>query len=401
MVAHTFAPVPVSTPCAVVDAVLDAAISAGAERFVIEPCSRGYRISIERDAAVVAASVIDAGIARAAIARLAYIANVDLAATQTVVGTARIRTSTNQCGLIVTLSADADPMVEALLVRPKAPRVGEPAIGDIIDHYRVVERCGSGGMGRVYEVEQVSLGRRFALKVLHRHVMERDATAADRFMSEARAAARIRHPNVVDVVDFGYLADRRPYFVMELLDATSVADIIDDEARGALDPALAIDIARQLADALAAAHACDVIHADVSAANVLIGTHGNVKLVDFGLAQLRQPDHAEDTELCFGTPCYVAPEMLRGRPATERSDQYAFGVLCWEMLVGRPPFVDANLRELCMKHLSAPVPVPISPYGELPDELVYVIERCMAKSPEARFGSMREVKAALAILGDR
>jgi serine/threonine-protein kinase len=307
--------------------------------------------------------------------------------------------------LIVSLSADADPTVEALLVRPKPPRVSEPAIGDIIDHYRVVAERGSGGMGRVYEVEQVSLGRRFALKVLHRHVIDRDANSADRFMAEARAAARIHHANIVDVVDFGYLSDKRPYFVMELLEGTSVADIIDsrlddDELHGALEPTRALAIARQLADALAAAHARDVIHADVSAGNVLVGRNDHVKLVDFGLAQLRQPENAEDTQLCFGTPCYVAPEMLRGRPATEASDQYAFGVLLWEMLCGQPPFVDANLRDLCIKHLSAPVPVPESPFGPLPEDLIYVIERCMAKSPEARFGSMREVKAALAVVGE-
>src|SRR5690606_3682569 len=139
-------------------------------------------------------------------------------------------------------------------------------------------------MGTVYQVEHIALGRTYALKVLRSKVLGGDATSAQRFLREARTAARIRHPNIVDVFDFGYMPDGRPYFVMEMLEGESLATRVD---RGALDPAEVVTIARQLATALAAAHDRGVIHADVTPSNVLVlGTDDlHVKLVDFGLAE--------------------------------------------------------------------------------------------------------------------
>jgi serine/threonine protein kinase len=300
---------------------------------------------------------------------------------------------------VLTVRTGRDLRAEALFVtRTARPLLGvvtsELAPGDRVDHYRLLARLGVGGMGTVFSVEHTTLERRYALKVLHRDTVSRDRTS-DRFLREARAAARLRHPHIVDVFDFGYLTDGRPYFVMELLDGKSVADLVDD---GALAPARALEIAMQLGDALAAAHDGGVIHADVSANNVILaGANESVKLVDFGLSELRGArEKFTNTDFVVGTPSYVAPEMLRGLPADELSDQYAFGVLLFEMLHGAPPFVGDSVANTCWMHLESPVPPVTSPYGALPAELVALVARCLQKTPAARYPDMRAVLADVA-----
>ena len=205
----------------------------------------------------------------------------------------------------------------------------------------------------------------------------------------------MRHPNIVDVFDFGHLTDGRPYFVMELIEGESLSQSL---ARGALAPAEAVSIARQMASALAAVHDHGVIHADVTPSNTLVvGTDPlHVKLVDFGLAAIageRMP--YENSEFVLGTPAYISPEQLRGLPPTDRSDQYGLGAVLFEMLSGRRPYEHPDMRELCMMHIDAPIPVAESPFGPLPPKLVDVITTCMQKSPQARFPGMRAMIAAL------
>jgi eukaryotic-like serine/threonine-protein kinase len=245
----------------------------------------------------------------------------------------------------------------------------------------------------------VALGRRYALKVLRSRVVERDATAAEKFLWEARTAARVRHVNIVDVFDFGYLTDGRPYFVMELLEGESLADRV---ARGALPPSEVVAIIRQLANALAAAHDRGVIHADVTPSNVLVlgsteeDHQIHVKLVDFGLAQLAGEGLNDDNpEFVLGTPAYISPEQLRGLAPTDRSDQYGLGAVVYELLTGRPPFHDDDLRSLCMMHIQAPIPVVESPHGPLPPRLADLVTTCLQKTPQGRFPGMRALLAAL------
>ncbi|MBX3156745.1 MAG: serine/threonine protein kinase [Deltaproteobacteria bacterium] len=397
----------ISAPVAITDVLLDAALAARADCVWIEPvaCAEDrYLISIERAGAVLATATLEAGLGAAVIARLAYIAGVDVGATRAATGTTRLRAvdGGEERELVFTLRPGTELRAEAMFVaRGPAAAItssshAELGDGTVVDHYRVLVHLGAGGMGAVYLVEHATLARRYALKVLHGSVLERDASSVDRFLREARAAARIRHPHIVDVFDFGYLADGRPYFVMELLDATSVSDLV---ARGALPIAQAVAVARQLAEALAVAHEAGVIHADVSASNVLVSSHEDgvmTKLVDFGLAELRGARAApSDTDVVFGTPCYIAPELIRGAPADERSDQYSYGALLFEMLAGTTPFYSDDVRELCMMHMKAPPPAATSPHGPLPEELVKLVERCLAKSPAARFPNMRALLVEL------
>jgi serine/threonine-protein kinase len=276
--------------------------------------------------------------------------------------------------------------------------VAGPDAGDVVGNYRVAEFLGEGGMGTVYRCEHVALGREYALKVLRAKVVERDPTAAQRFLREARTAARVRHPNIVDVFDYGTLPDGRPYFVMELLEGESLADRVD---RGALPPAEVVTIARQLATALAAAHDRGVIHADVTPSNVLVvsapsSSEMHVKLVDFGLAELAGEGlYDENPEFVLGTPAYISPEQLRGLAPTDRSDQYGLGAVVYELLTGHPPYQHPDLRTLCMMHITSPIPAVESPHGPLPPKLADVVTTCLQKTPQSRFPGMRALMAAL------
>jgi serine/threonine protein kinase len=188
---------------------------------------------------------------------------------------------------------------------------------------------------------------------------------------------------------------------MELLEGQSLADLV---ASGALPPADVVTIARQLANALAAAHDRGVVHADVTPSNVLIvdsGTEGqpgdlHVKLVDFGLAELAGEGlRDENPEFVLGTPAYISPEQLRGLAPTDRSDQYGLGAVLYELLTGHPPFHHDDLRSLCMMHLTAPIPPVESPHGPLPPKLADIVTTCLQKTPQARFPGMRALLVAL------
>jgi len=183
--------------------------------------------------------------------------------------------------------------------------------------------------------------------------------------------------------------------VMEMLEGQSLGDHIDN---GAVEPATVVAIAQQLSAALAAVHERGVVHADVTPSNVLVVSWDpvHVKLVDFGLAAIAGEARAEDNpDFVLGTPSYISPEQLRGLPATDRSDQYSLGIVLFELLTGRPPFADTDIRKLCMMHLNAPIPPISSATGPIPPKLVDVITTCMQKSPHARFPGMRAMIAAL------
>jgi hypothetical protein len=388
-----------SAPILTADILLQAALRAGADLLWIEPVqgAHAYAASIERGGQVIATARLDASLGAVVIARLAYIANVDLTSVRVTSGTVRVRAQDLERDVVLTIRPGAELRAEALLlpVRGPGPRIAagapeELAPGTLVDRYRVEARIGRGGMGAVYRVEHATLGRRHALKVLHAHVLRGERDAIERFLREARAASRIRHPNIVDVFDFGFLPDGRPYFVMELLEGTGLHKVVEG---GALELAQAVSIARQLGQALAAAHAAGVIHADVSSPNVIVDRRGSgavAKLVDFGLAELRDTSAplAAVADVCSGTPCYIAPEVVRGQQPDERSDQYSFGIVLYELLAGRPPFLARDVEAVCLQHVRDPVPPLASPYGPLPPAIVKLVERALAKSPAQRFASM-------------
>ena len=392
-------------PRRVADIALAAAVRAHADAVYIEPVSAqpdAYVATIERGSTVLATVPLDAQLGTAVIARLAFIADLDLAAPHASSGVVAVRSGNRDAEVVITVRPGADLRADLMVTRPRGKTAGDvpmsplgPARNDTVGQYKVLEFLGEGGMGTVFSVEHVVLGRKYALKVLRARVIERDSTAAQRFLREARTAARVHHPNIVDVFDFGHLPDGRPYFVMELLEGESLADRVE---RGPLPPADVVSIARQLGDALAAAHDRGVIHADVTPSNVLVvaSRQLHVKLVDFGLAELAGEHLRDDNpDFVLGTPAYISPEQLRGLAPTDRSDQYGLGAVLFELLTGHPPYEHDDLRKLCMMHIQAPIPQIESPHGPLPPKLADLVTTCLQKTPQARFPGIRALLAAL------
>jgi len=391
-------------PIKLADLVLGAAIRCGADSVYLEPSERSdesYFVTFERAREVIVSFPVAAMSGAATIARLAYIAELDLASSAPASAVVPVRSGSRDAEVVITIRPGVGLRADLMVLqktKPQAksmPAVVVDEVGDKIGHYRTLEWLGEGGMGTVYRVEHAVLGRQYALKVLRAKVIERDQSAAQRFVREARAAARVRHPHIVDVFDFGYLADGRPYFVMEICEGESLLTLI---RRGALQPADAVSIARQMAQALASVHDHGVVHADVTPSNALVVNKDpiHVKLLDFGLAAIAGEAFDEDnSEFVLGTPAYISPEQLSGLPATDRSDQYGLGCVIFEMLAGHPPYVHESVRELCMMHVQAPVPVAESPHGPLPPMLADVISTCLQKSPQQRFPGMRALLAAL------
>jgi serine/threonine protein kinase len=394
-----------SPPVAAADAVIACALRTGADVAWIEPSpleAERYVVSMEQQGRQLAQVTVDAHVATAVIARLAYIAGVDLSEGGPVTGVAKLRgLDDRERDLVLTVRTGRDLRAEAMFVaRTGRPSLGvlanEVAPGDRVDHYRLLSRLGTGGMGTVFAAEHVTLDRRYALKIMSRETIARDKET-ERFLREARAAGRLKHPNIVDVFDFGYLTDGRPYFVMELLDGKSIAEMLDERRRighAALLPDRAVNFMIQLAEALATAHDGGVVHADVSSNNVIVIDDAKLKLVDFGLAELRDNPLAA-SDYVVGTPDYVAPELLRGGQTDELSDQYSFGCLLFEMIHGEPPFEADSVAQTCRRHLDDPVPTLTSPHGALPAELIDLVARCLNKVPAARYPDMRAVAANL------
>jgi len=264
----------------------------------------------------------------------------------------------------------------------------DPLIGTLVDgRYEVESVLGEGGMGTVYGVRHRSLDKRFALKVM-RGDMAQQGELAERFIQEARAAAAIGHPNIVQITDFGELPSRSPYFVMELLDGTSLSKLL--RSGGPPPFARAVRILKQVAAALAAAHAAGVIHRDLKPDNIHIASNDLVKVLDFGVAKMAGAGRLTRTGMVFGTPHYMSPEQASGGPVDHRADIYALGIIMYEMFAGRVPFEADSYMGVLTKHMFM-VPEPPSRVNAAVRELGALEDvtlKCLEKKPEARYESM-------------
>lgn len=273
----------------------------------------------------------------------------------------------------------------------------------IADRYTLRGELGAGGMGVVYEAFDERLSRPVALKLIHPH---RDAAsnAIERLEREALSAARLGHPNIVRVLDFGRAEDGAFLVMEQLTGETLEARVVD---RGRLDPARAVKIHLQLLDALDAAHAEGVVHRDVKPSNVYLTRLADgselVKLLDFGLAYLLEEAAAKKltaTGIAIGTPAYMSPERVRGAPVDARSDLYAVGVSLYECLTGELPFAAATPVALRGQILLEQAPSIRDKRPEIAAALVGVVERAMAKEPDARFATARAMSEALRAAAD-
>jgi predicted Ser/Thr protein kinase len=413
----------------VADHLLSLLLGEAATSVWFDPRGGGvHELGVEHRHEAVGTFRIEGGVGDAVVARLGLLAGLDLASASSQAGTARVRQGDRSTEVVVSLRGGALGLGGELRLfaeRPTAvsgsgargtgplPELFEP--GTRLGGYCIERELGRGGMGVVYEVEHAVLGRRFALKVLSADVMQRDPASARRFVREARAAARIRHPGIVEVTDFGTLGDGRPYLVMEKLDGKSLQQI--QIADGALDPLRAVRLLRSAAEALAVAHERGVVHRDLTPANVFVlGAEAGddsqptrVVLVDFGSATTPEPEHADVPDgppgTVIGTPHYMAPEMIRGRGSDSRTDLYALGTILYELVTGAPPYDADSARGIALMHLEARIPRLHSPHQELPEELIQLSGRLLAKDPDGRPQSAGEVAFTLerieALLGRR
>ncbi len=273
----------------------------------------------------------------------------------------------------------------------------ERATTVIAGRYRLERRVGEGGMAEVYLAHDELLDRPVAVKVL-RQALAQDRVLRERFVREAQAAARLDHPHIVGVYDLGEWGGR-PFLVMEWVEGPTLASLIRE--RGPLPVPLACELGAQIASALAYAHGRGLIHRDVKPHNILLKAEGGrweAKLADFGLAKVLSATSLTLTQEVFGTPQYVAPEVVRGERVTPAADLYSLGVVLFEMLTGQTPFAGENPAEVAFKHLSASPPPPSKFNPQVPPLLDRLVLQLLAKNPAERPTRAGEVVTALEAL---
>jgi len=268
--------------------------------------------------------------------------------------------------------------------------VGDPLVGHVFgDRYRLVEKLARGGMATVYRALDTRLDRTVAVKVMHEGLGD-DMDFARKFDREARAAARLSHPNIVAVFDQG--DDRgRPYIVMEYVEGRTLRQIIANQAP--LSPEKALSYIEPVVKALAAAHEVGLVHCDVKPENVIISDRGVVKVADFGLAKAVTGQTVTATQgLLIGTVSYIPPELVTCGRATSRSDVYSAGVVLFELLTGRKPHTGETPIQVAYAHVHADVPAPSS-LGRhkvaIPDYLDALVAACTRRSPAERPAATR------------
>ena len=268
--------------------------------------------------------------------------------------------------------------------------------GQQLLHYRLIEKIGAGGMGEVYRATDTKLGRAVALKVLPA-AMASHPGRLERFRREAKALAAIDHANIVTIFSVEE-ADGVHFLTMQLVDGQSLDRVIPE---GGLPCDRMLHVAGRVAEALAAAHEKGIVHRDLKPANVMVASDGRIKVLDFGLAkEMRATDPADATltaagqtgaGVVMGTPAYMSPEQIAGRPVDHRTDIFSLGILLYEMASGRRPFEGASSMELGSAILRDTPPLITDVRGELPAELARLVRRCLEKDPAERIQTARDV----------
>ena len=274
-------------------------------------------------------------------------------------------------------------------------------VGTMLGSYRITGELSRGGMGAVYRAQHSVLERAVAVKLL-RSDLSTNQELVTRFINEAKAASAIRHPGIIEVLDFGHADDGRAYLVMEFLEGQSLSHRI--ESRRRLSATETAHIARGIASALSAAHAKGIVHRDLKPDNVFLvadpdtETGERPKVLDFGIAKLSDAAvRFTQTGALMGTPLYMAPEQARAAGGIDqRADLYSLGCIMYEMLVGEPPFVAVGAGEIIALQLFSTPEKPSTRVEGIPPELERIVLRLLEKEPSDRFQTAAEVSHALA-----
>jgi serine/threonine protein kinase len=277
-------------------------------------------------------------------------------------------------------------------------------IGQTVSHYRILDSLGEGGMGTVYLAEDTHLGRRVAVKFPSVSSDSHDYRA--RFLREARAVSELNHPGIATLFDYGETDEGRPFLVMELAKGRPLSDLMQ---KGELSLSMAVTIVADVASALMEAHARGVIHRDIKPSNIMIDELGRVKVLDFGLAKQLTKDHIMSSEpeaqtllstetrsgVVLGTPAYLSPEQAIGEAVDGRSDLFALGTLLYEAITGRTPFAGNSFIEIAANVLHVEPAAPSKINSIIPRELDFITLKALAKKPDKRYQSAREMIADL------
>jgi eukaryotic-like serine/threonine-protein kinase len=275
-----------------------------------------------------------------------------------------------------------------------------PQSGDLIaERYELEELVGTGGMSTVFRAYDLQLDRRVAIKILHSHYAE-DPEYLERFRREARAVARLSHPNIVTVIDRGD-DDGRQYIVFEYVEGENLKELVLHEGR--LPVRRALELALAIADGLSFAHQRGLVHRDVKPQNILLNHEGEVKVTDFGIARSLHVEHGvTQTGAVLGTGEYLAPEQASGKTVSAATDVYSLGVVLWELLAGDVPFTGENFVAVALRHVNELPPDVRERRTDVSPRLAAAVDRALAKDPARRFPSMaafaKELRACLAEL---
>ncbi len=301
-------------------------------------------------------------------------------------------------------ATDTDMHVRPRLSTPAGTDTGQhgdPLVGQVIaDRYRILELIGRGGMGVVYKVEHVGMGKLMAMKLLHGE-LSRDKEIVKRFKREAQAASLLKHVNTVSIFDFGR-ADGLMYLVMEYIDGVDLGRMI--RTSGPMPPTRLAGVVAQSCGSLAEAHEAGIVHRDLKPENIIVTQTRDkrdfVKVLDFGLAKLRETEHQLEITSqgsLIGTPYYMAPEQIRGEAVDGRTDIYALGALMYKSLSGSPPFSASTPVGVLTRHLTESV-VPLKerfPELPIPEEVDRIVLRAMSKRPQDRYQRADEMRQDL------
>jgi len=279
--------------------------------------------------------------------------------------------------------------------QPAAERPPEDYSGRVLGDFELVRRIGVGGMGQVYLARQRSLKRQVAIKIL-KGELAANAANLQRFQAEAEAVASLTHAHIVQVYAIGDEQGLH-YMALEFVDGRNLRDFL--ERKGVPDLPFALEVMRQVASALERAGELGFVHRDIKPENILLSKKGEVKVTDFGLSRCFSTDaplHLTQSGVTMGTPLYMSPEQVRGQPVDPRSDIYSFGVTCYHLLSGEPPFRGATAFDVALQHVQGEVRPLGSIRPDLPPELCAIVHKMMAKRPEDRYQSAREILGDLA-----
>lgn len=283
---------------------------------------------------------------------------------------------------------------------------GEPAIGRQIGPFRLVRTIGEGGMGVVFEAEDLRLRRRVALKILP-PALTADPARRRRLLREARSGSAAKHPSIAAVFEVGE-ADGAVYLAMELVRGETLRALLSRKG-GSLPVEEAIGLVASAARGLAKAHEAGVVHRDLKPENIMISEDGTIKILDFGLAKMRAPETREELEIAptitdtvtmegrvvLGTPSYMAPEQAKGRAVDARADIFSLGVMLYELLAGRRPFRGETAMEIIISVDRDDPPAASSVNTTVPAAVDAILSRCLAKRPDSRYSSVDELASAL------